>query len=79
MGKLTRNISFFLNRKNRSIKVRVFTDGITNRLVGCFLPDAPDDVVLVRVYGEKTELFIDRKKEKKNMMSMHSKNFFPCL
>lgn len=65
--------------KNCDVRVRVFTDGITNRLVGCYLSDAPDDVVLVRVYGEKTELFIDRKTEKKNMMMMSSRQLAPPL
>lgn len=65
--------------KNCDINVKVFTDGITNRLVGCFLTRAPDDVVLVRVYGEKTELFIDRKLEKRNMMMMSSRQLAPPL
>ena len=41
---------------------QVYTDGITNKLVGC--QEASDkeqkDAILVRVYGEKTDLIIDR-------------------
>lgn len=61
------------------VKVRVFTDGITNRLVGCFLEDDPDDVVLVRVYGENTQLFIDREAEKRNMSLMSRAGLAPSL
>lgn len=43
-----------------------FTDGTTNKLVGCYLEDSPEDVVLVRVYGNKTELIVDRDNELKS-------------
>lgn len=46
---------------------QTFTDGITNKLVGCFYKEDGDteanDVVLVRIYGNKTDLLIDRKAE----------------
>lgn len=77
----------------------MFTDGITNKLVGCFHSDtkssssdvqetttditkisaAQDDVVLVRVYGNKTDLLIDRKAETRNIQMLHSHGFAPCL
>lgn len=77
----------------------MFTDGITNKLVGCFHADtkasndvpqnqttdltkvstAHDDVVLVRVYGNKTDLLIDRKAETRNIQMLHSHGFAPCL
>jgi ethanolamine kinase len=49
----------------------MFTDGITNKLVACSyntseLKDG-DDVVLVRVYGAKTDLLIDRQAETRNL------------
>lgn len=43
-----------------------FTDGTTNKLVGCYLENSPEDVVLVRVYGNKTELIVDRDNELKS-------------
>lgn len=46
-----------------NIGFNYFTDGITNKLVGCFQKSQPDDVVLIRVNGECTELIIDRKAE----------------
>lgn len=52
------------------IKFKLFTDGHTNRLVGCYLESASNDLVLIRVYGKSTELFIDRNLEVANMMFM---------
>lgn len=72
----------------------MFTDGITNKLVGCFNEDTKsatettditklsstnEDVVLVRVYGHKTDLLIDRKAETRNIQMLHSHGFAPCL
>ncbi|UYV76255.1 ETNK2 [Cordylochernes scorpioides] len=48
-----------------------FTDGCTNRLVGCYVEDQPWDMVLVRVYGEGTDLFIDREQEIRNIQLMY--------
>lgn len=48
------------------INFQTFTDGITNKLVACqFGGDASDEdnVVLVRIYGNKTDLLIDRNAE----------------
>lgn len=43
---------------------KLLTDGITNKLVGCNLLGADErDTVLVRVYGNKTDLLIDRTAE----------------
>lgn len=85
----------FSNNRNW---IQLFTDGITNKLVGCFHTDSksssPDvqqttniakisavqqDVVLVRVYGNKTDLLIDRKAETRNIQMLHSHGFAPCL
>lgn len=59
------------------IKIKVFTNGITNRLVGVYLQDSEEDLVLIRVYGEKTELFIDRNLEVRNMKTMHKAGLTP--
>lgn len=34
--------------------------------MGCYVEDSPEDVVLVRVYGNKTELIVDRDNELKS-------------
>lgn len=46
--------------------LQLFTDGTTNKLVGCYVEDSPEDVVLVRVYGNRTELIVDRDNELKS-------------
>jgi len=50
--------------------VQVFTAGYTNKLIGCSV--SPDEVVLVRIYGHRTDLLIDRDKERNSMMILHS-------
>ena len=57
-----------------SYYVQVFTDGISNKLVGCSLhgDKAKQDMVLVRVYGQNTELIIDRAAELVNMVVLHA-------
>ncbi|XP_066999642.1 ethanolamine kinase isoform X2 [Anabrus simplex] len=62
-----------------NIKFKVFTDGITNKLLGCFYADAPDDVILVRVYGQKTDLLIDRNAETRNIQLLHAFGYAPNL
>ena len=64
---------------DKEISVTLYTDGITNRLIGCYLPEDKDNVILIRVYGEKTELFIDRNREKLNMKLMHEAGLAPPL
>jgi len=51
------------------VQIKVFTDGLTNKLVGGWCKDM-EDMVLVRIYGEDTEKFIDRESEKENMKRM---------
>ncbi|XP_042903874.1 ethanolamine kinase 1 [Parasteatoda tepidariorum] len=63
-------ISMIKNWKPDNIAFELFKDGITNHLVKCYLKDDPDQAVLIRVYGEKTELFIDRDLEVRNMQMM---------
>ena len=40
---------------------------------------AQDDVVLIRVYGNKTDLLIDRKAETKNIQLLQKYGFAPSL
>ena len=48
------------------VEWKVFSDGITNKLLGAWCRDKMD-MVLVRVYGAGTEKIIDRKVELENM------------
>lgn len=45
------------------IKFQVFTDGITNKLLGCYLEDEESSMILVRVNGEGTDIIINRAEE----------------
>lgn len=70
---------------------QVFTDGCTNKLVGCIHSTTTNnnnlsidtenvsEIVLVRIYGKNTEILIDRKKEIKNFKLLHSYGFAPQL
>lgn len=62
--------------------IQLFTDGITNKLIGCFHTDpdkSRDEVLLVRIYGNKTDLLIDRNAEKKNIAYLHQHGLAPQL
>uniref|UniRef100_A0AAQ4Q8E8 ethanolamine kinase n=1 Tax=Gasterosteus aculeatus aculeatus TaxID=481459 RepID=A0AAQ4Q8E8_GASAC len=61
------------------VKTKLFTDGTTNKLVGCYVEDSPEDVVLVRVYGHKTELIVDRDNELKSFQVLHANGCAPRL
>jgi len=55
----------------KSIQWKLFTDGITNKLIGAWVNDIKE-CVLVRVYGIGTHAIIDRKQEIKNMQKVHN-------
>lgn len=78
---------------------QIFTDGCTNKLIGCIHSTAAangtssnandvdaidsssdgNEVVLVRIYGNNTEVLIDRKREISNFKLLHSYGFAPKL
>lgn len=82
---------------------QLFTDGITNKLVGCFhkppetqkngtevtdhnghspaedIDRLRENTVLIRVYGNKTDMLIDRKAETRNIRMLHEFGFAPSL
>lgn len=76
------------------IYMQVFTDGTTNKLIGCCIPkhnnndeiplDDEDnlnqyEIILIRIYGKNTEVLIDRQKEIENFKSLHKYGFAPAL
>ncbi|MEE6477415.1 hypothetical protein FKM82_011508 [Ascaphus truei] len=61
------------------VTTQVFTDGITNKLIGCYVGDTMEDVVLVRIYGNKTELLVDRDEELKSFQVLQSHGCAPQL
>ncbi len=58
----------------QEFQYKIFTDGISNKLLGVYLPANKADMILVRVYGAKTELIIDRDSEIRNMLALHKAN-----
>ncbi|XP_051957051.1 ethanolamine kinase 1-like [Xyrauchen texanus] len=61
------------------VQTKLFTDGTTNKLMGFYMEDHPEDVVLVRVYGNKTELIVDRDNELKSFQVLHANGCAPRL
>ncbi|XP_075885011.1 ethanolamine kinase 1-like isoform X2 [Nelusetta ayraudi] len=59
--------------KLQDVQMKRFTDGITNQLIGCFVGSLQDPgVILVRLYGQMTELFVDRERELEIFKLFHS-------
>ncbi|KAI0236353.1 Ethanolamine kinase 1 [Lamellibrachia satsuma] len=56
------------------IKLKRFTGGITNTLLGCWHKDDLDqkEMVLIRIYGANTDLIIDRAAEMRNIQLLHA-------
>ena len=46
--------------QSKQHQFKFFSEGITNKLVGVHVGD---DMILIRVYGNKTEMFVDRQAE----------------
>ncbi|XP_051546661.1 ethanolamine kinase 1-like isoform X2 [Myxocyprinus asiaticus] len=65
--------------KPSEVKMKSFTDGITNKLIGCYVGGSMQNMVLVRVYGNKTELFVDRENEVKSFRVLHAHRCAPRL
>ncbi|XP_029947789.1 ethanolamine kinase 2 isoform X2 [Salarias fasciatus] len=61
------------------VHTKLFTDGTTNKLVGFYVDERPEDVVLVRVYGNKTELIVDRDNELRSFQVLHANGCAPRL
>ncbi|XP_014236321.1 ethanolamine kinase 1 [Trichogramma pretiosum] len=54
---------------------KMFTNGISNKLIGIWHENDYNKMVLVRIYGHKTDLLIDRKEEIKNIRMLHKAGF----
>ncbi|KAF5286388.1 hypothetical protein FQA39_LY16308 [Lamprigera yunnana] len=65
---------------SENIKLKFLTDGITNQLISCKIIGAPDEeTVLIRIYGNKSDLMIDRNSEKRNIVLLNDAGFSPRL
>lgn len=62
---------------------QLFTDGRTNKLVGTWCSGHYEDMVLIRVYGNNSDLLIDRKSEinhiRVKMLKIDNMNGSVCL
>ncbi|XP_015339380.1 ethanolamine kinase 2 isoform X1 [Marmota marmota marmota] len=65
--------------KPEQVQTKRFTDGITNKLVACYVEEDMQDCVLVRVYGERTELLVDRENEVRNFQLLRAHGCAPKL
>ncbi|KAF5894010.1 ethanolamine kinase 1, partial [Clarias magur] len=65
--------------KPTEVQMKKFTDGITNKLIGCYVGGSLQGVVLVRIYGNKTELFVDRDNEVKSFRVLQAHRCAPRL
>ncbi|KAK2152901.1 hypothetical protein LSH36_315g03165 [Paralvinella palmiformis] len=63
--------------KYDAIKFKIFTVGITNKLIGCYQQHDCDmnDCILIRIYGKKTEMFVDRELE---LLAIYVLNMAKC-
>ncbi|XP_004862227.1 ethanolamine kinase 2 isoform X2 [Heterocephalus glaber] len=65
--------------KPEQVRTKRFTDGITNKLVACYMEENMKDCMLVRVYGERTELLVDRENEVRNFQLLRAHGCAPKL
>ncbi|KAK2579824.1 hypothetical protein KPH14_007510 [Odynerus spinipes] len=61
------------------LQFKLFTNGITNKLVGVWYPGHYNEMVLVRVYGHKTDLLINRKDETRNIRILYQAGYAHSL
>ncbi|NXK69981.1 EKI2 kinase, partial [Sylvietta virens] len=61
------------------VPTQLFTDGITNKLVACYTDEGMADALLVRVYGRRTELLVDRETELRNFQVLRAHGCAPDL
>ncbi|XP_030223051.1 ethanolamine kinase 1 isoform X2 [Gadus morhua] len=65
--------------KTEDIQMKVFTEGITNCLTGCYVGSLQEACVLVRVYGRNTELYVDRQREVEMFQLLHAHHCGPLI
>ncbi|XP_008309740.1 ethanolamine kinase 2 isoform X1 [Cynoglossus semilaevis] len=59
--------------KTEDIQMKTFTEGLTNQLIGCYLGSLQEPgCVLVRIYGRRTELYVNRVREVEMFQVFHS-------
>ena len=61
----------------KTMKIKVFEDGITNKLVGIYIDGAFDQMVLIRINGDGTENYLRRDLEITCMVMLHKAGVIP--
>ena len=56
------------------VAFKTFNDGITNKLMGVYERANKEDMIVIRVYGQGSDLFIDRQAEVDNMKLLNKHN-----
>eukprot|EP01119_Soliformovum_irregulare_P003513 TRINITY_DN1412_c0_g1_i1.p2 TRINITY_DN1412_c0_g1~~TRINITY_DN1412_c0_g1_i1.p2 ORF type:complete len:345 (-),score=102.27 TRINITY_DN1412_c0_g1_i1:86-1120(-) len=59
------------------IAIKAFTGGVTNKLFHCANKHKEKDDILVRIYGNNTDMLIDRNQELKNLYRLHETGLGP--
>ncbi|KAM6937908.1 ethanolamine kinase 1 [Xenentodon cancila] len=66
--------------KAQDVKMKTFTEGITNQLIGCYVGSLQEPgSVLVRLYGRMTELYVDRDREVEMFQVFHAHGCGPDI
>lgn len=61
--------------KVEDYQFKSFSEGVSNKVVGIYMAQDKTDMILIRVYGRKTELLVDRPAEIENMKIMSKTGF----
>ncbi|KAL6428427.1 hypothetical protein ACFW04_008599 [Cataglyphis niger] len=63
----------------QELHFKPFTDGKTNKLVGIWYSGHYADMVLIRIYGNNSDLLIDRKNELNNIRILNKAGYTHCI
>ena len=78
--KSTQRLLLSLFEQPKNLKISVFQGGLTNKLLRATFDDSTvNKVVLIRIYGNNTELLVNRESEKRNMLLLSKMGFGPQL
>ncbi|EGI58768.1 Ethanolamine kinase 1 [Acromyrmex echinatior] len=63
----------------QQLHFKVFTNGRTNKLIGIWYTEHYTDMILIRIYGNNSDLLIDRKSEIKNIRILNKAGYTHCI
>ncbi|XP_020280823.1 ethanolamine kinase 1 isoform X2 [Pseudomyrmex gracilis] len=63
----------------QQLHFKLFTDGRTNKLVGTWCSGHYEDMILIRVYGNNSDLLIDRKSEINHIRTLNKAGYTHCI